>query len=130
MKDEQSYMEEKIDKPDTKKKTEDRVVTEFNLSQRRWLADRFKDCLVNLEAGGQQYFKRLGPTVQAVMREAIHFIVLYKELEGKVIEEKHTVDDVESLTEFVEISVDVFQPGTNDKITLTRKYTKSLLDTK
>ena len=101
---------------------------EFNLSQRRHLAVNFKDCLVNMEANGQPYFKRLGPGVQAVMREAVDFICLYKPVLGKITKEVQGEEEKE--VEFVNIAIDVFQPGTNDKITLERRFTKALLETK
>ena len=103
----------------------------LSVTQRRFLSENFKDCLVNLEADGQPYFKRLGPSLQAVMREAVQFVCLYKPLEGKVIEEKQTNDDGEEIVrEFVIFKIDLFQPGTIDKIVLERKFTKALLETK
>ena len=106
------------------------LMKDFNLSQRRHLAVNFKDCLVNMEANGQPYFKRLGPGVQAVMREAVDFICLYKSVEGKISKETQGEGDEKKEVEFVNIAINVYQPGTNDKITLERRFTKALLETR
>ena len=100
-------------------------VDHFNVTQRRFLAENFKDALVNSSPQGEDYFKRLGPTVQAVMREAVQFTCLYKPLKGKITHEK--LDDG-SEREFVTIEMEVYQPCTHDKILLHRKFSKSYLD--
>ena len=98
----------------------------FNITQRRWLADNFKDCLVNHQPNGESYFRYLGPTVQAAMREAVNYICLHKPMKGEIVKKKQNGDEVE----FVKIQIEVFQPGTNDKIVLERSFTKALLETK
>lgn len=103
-------------------------MNKFTLSQRRLLSDNFKDALVSLDVDGEQYFKRLGSTVQAIMREATHFTCLYKPIEGVVTEKKQKIDGVERITEFVTITIVLYQPGTNDKIVLERTFTKVLLE--
>jgi len=100
-------------------------VDHFNITQRRFLAENFKDALVNSSPQGEDYFKRLGPTVQAVMREAVQFTCLYKPLKGKITHEK--LDDG-SECEFVTIEMEVYQPCTHDKILLHRKFSKSYLE--
>ena len=100
----------------------------FSVTQRRFLADNFKDALINANPQGQDYFKRLGPTVQATMREAVQYTCLYKPLEGKVTEESYKEDGVLKKREFVTIAFDIVQPGTNDVITLERRFTKSALE--
>lgn len=101
----------------------------FTISQRRWLAENFKDSLVSLEVEGEPYFKRLGPTVQAVMREAVQFTVLNKPLDFTVKEEKHKDTGEEVKVEMITITINVFQPGTNDEIKLERTVSKALLET-
>lgn len=105
---------------------ENNTIDSFNVTQRRFLAENFKDALVNANPQGERYFSRLGPTVQATLRESVLFTCLYKPLKGKVVEEK--IGDNGESKEFVVIKIDVFQPGTNDKITLERKFTKSYLE--
>ena len=104
------------------------VFNNFNITRRRFLADAFKDSLINANPQGQDYFKRLGPTLQATMREAVAFHCMYKPLEGKVSEEKENQNGETIIKEFVTIAFDVIQPGTKDVITLERKFTKSYLE--
>jgi len=100
----------------------------LNVSQRRFLADNFKDALVNQNVTNEPYFKRLGSTVQATMREAVAFICNYKPIQGTFSEEKEVVNGEEITKTFVTIKIELFQPGTNDKIVLERTFNKSLLD--
>jgi len=97
----------------------------FNLSQRRFLADAFKDTLVNQDP---DYFRNLGPTAQALMREAVNFTCMRKPLKGVVSNGKINEVGGETEVENVTIKIDVFHPGLNDKITLERTFTKSYLE--
>jgi len=94
----------------------------FKLGQRRWIAEHFKDCLTNTDVDGEPYFKRLGPTTQSIMREAVLFSCLHKPMKG--------IPSEEDGVEFITILLKVIQPGTNDKIVLERKFNKSILGTK
>jgi hypothetical protein len=115
----------------SERKSMDKFIDRFGITQRRWLAENFKDCLVSLEVQGEPYFKRLGPSVQAVMRDAVQFTCLYKPLKGRVTEEKFNPEDEEEVAkEFVTFQVVLYQPGTHDKITLERKFTRALLESK
>ena len=100
----------------------------FTITQRRWLADNFKDALVSLEVQGEPYFKRLGSNVQAIMREAVQFTVLYKPLKSEIREEEYEENGKLLTRENITIWIYVYQPGTNDKIRLERTISKSLLD--
>ena len=100
----------------------------LNISQRRFLTDHFKDALVNQDVDKEPYFKRLGSTVQTTMREAVNFICLHKPLQGTFKDEKEILNGEEIIKTYVTIRIDVFQPGTNDKIVLERKFSKSELD--
>lgn len=100
----------------------------FSVTQRRFLADNFKDALINGNPQGQEYFKRLGPTVQATMREAVQYTCLYKPLEGKISEETYKENGESHVREYVTIAFEIVQPGTNDVIKLERRFTKSNLE--
>ena len=100
----------------------------LNVSQRRFLAENFKDALVNQNVANEPYFKRLGSAVQAVMRDAVTFICNYKPIQGTFSEEKEIINGEEIVKTFVTIKIELFQPGTNDKIVLERTFNKSLLD--
>ena len=100
----------------------------LNISQRRFLADNFKDALVNQDVDKEPYFKRLGATVQATMREAVNFVCLYKPIQGTISEKKVIENGEEIVKQNITIKIELFQPGTNDKIVLERMFTKSLLD--
>jgi len=111
--------------PTPKESPKQTTIEKFNLSQRRFLTECFKDALVNSNPQGEDYFKRLGPSIQAVMRDAVQFICTYKPLSGKITEEK--LDDG-SPCEFVTFEFPLYQPGTNDKIILNRKFTLSYFE--
>ena len=100
----------------------------LNISQRRFLADNFKDALVNQDVAGEPYFKRLGSTVQAVMREAVQFICLYKPISGTTSTKKEIENGEEIQITYITVKIEVFQPGTHDKIVLERKFNKTTLD--
>ena len=100
----------------------------LNISQRRFLADNFKDALVNQEAGNEPYFKRLGSTVQSVMREAVQFICLHKPISGTISDKKEIENGEEIVRTYVSVKIEIFQPGTNDKIVLERTFNKTTLD--
>ena len=54
---------------------------------------------------------------------------LYKPLKGKVTEEDCKDGDGNDIKkEFVTFKIDLFQPGSIDKISLERKFTKSELE--
>jgi len=118
-------MEEVVEKTVVSK---EKVFTNFNVTRRRFLADAFKDSLINANPKGQDYFKSLGPTLQATMREAVAFHCMYKPLEGVVSEEKYSENGESMVREFVTIGFDIIQPGTEDKISLERKFTRSYLE--
>ena len=101
----------------------------LTITQRRYLLEHMSDALVNRHVDGQPYFKRLGPGTQAVMREAVNFNCLYKPMKGKVSEEVTTNGDGNEVKkEFVSFKIDLFQPGSIDKITLERKFPKSEIE--
>jgi hypothetical protein len=100
----------------------------FSVTQRRFLADNFKDALINANPQGRDYFKKLQATTQAIMREAVHFTCLYKPLEGKITEEKYQENGESQVREFVTIAFEIMHPGTGDIIKLERKFTKSNLE--
>lgn len=102
----------------------------LSVTQRRWLAENMKDCLVNLEVQDEPYFRRLGPSVQAVMRESVQFTCLHKPLKGKETVEKYEDNEEEKTREFITYQIVLYQPGTNDKIILERRFTKALVETK
>jgi len=100
----------------------------LNITQRRFLAENFRDALVNSSVNGDNYFKSLGSTTQATMREAVNFICMNKPIQAK-LEEAEVVDgDSKKKITNVTVFIELFQPGTNDKITLERTFSKSLLD--
>jgi len=101
----------------------------LTITQRRFLNEHMKDALVNRDVDGQPYFKRLGPGTQAVMRESVNFTCLYKPMKGKVSEESCKDGDGNDIKkEFVTFKIDLFQPGSIDKISLERKFTKSEIE--
>ena len=101
----------------------------LSITQRRFLNEHLKDQLINRLVDGQPYFKRLGPGTQAVMREAVDFHCKYKPLKGKVTEEvTKDGDGNEVKREVVTFKVDLFQPGSIDKISLERTFAKSEID--
>ena len=101
----------------------------LTISQRLFLNEHLKDALVNCEIGGHPYFKKLGPATQSVMREAVNYYCLYKPMKGKVSEEVYKDGDGnDAKKEFVTFKIDLFQPGSIDKISLERKFTKSEIE--
>ena len=96
------------------------------------LAENFTDALINGNVGGDKYWKKLGSGVQQVMREATQFTCLYKPISGTLKDEKYldTPSGEELTRTFITIKIELFQPGTNDKIVLERTFNKALLDTK
>lgn len=105
------------------------IMDNLSITQRRYLLEHMNDALVNRLVDGQPYFKRLGSGTQAVMREAVNFHCLYKPLKGKASEEMGTNGDGNEVKkEFVTFKIDLFQPGSIDKISLERKFPKSEIE--
>jgi hypothetical protein len=101
----------------------------LTITQRRFLNEHMKDALVNRDFEGSPYFKKLGPATQSVMREAVNYHCLYKPLKGKVSEETFKDGDGNEIKkEYVTFKIDLFQPGSIDKISLERKFSKSELE--
>lgn len=110
----------------TEKPVEPKYMEVFSVTQRRLIDENMRDSLINNE---NSYYKKQGPYLQSTMREALAFTCLYKPLKGLVTEEKDTDGDGnERIKEFVTFTIDLFQPGTNDKWTIERRFTKTAID--
>ena len=108
------------------KTEEPRYMEVFSVTQRRLIDGNMRDALINNE---NSYYKKQGPYLQSTMREAIAFTCLHKPLKGVITEEQYTDGDGnEQVKEFVTFSIDLVQPGTNDKWTIERKFTKTAID--
>ena len=106
--------------------SEPKYMEVFSITQRRLIDTNLKDALINNE---DSYYKQQGAYLQSTMREALAFICKHKPLKGLITEEKDIDGDGnERVKEFVTFSIDLFQPGTGDKWTVERKFTKTLID--
>lgn len=105
---------------------EPKYMETFSVTQRRLIDTNLRDALINNE---DSYYKLQGAYLQSTMREALAFICKHKPLKGLITEEKDIDGDGnERVKEFVTFSIDLFQPGTGDKWTVERKFTKTLID--
>jgi len=105
---------------------EPKYMENFSVTQRRLIDKNLRDSLINSEGS---YFKKQGAYLQSMMREAISFTCLHKPLKGLITDEKYIDGDGnEQVRLFVTFKIDLFQPGTNDKWTVERKFTKISID--
>ena len=101
---------------------------EFNITQRRTINEHMKDALINADI---DFWRNLGPTVQAVMRESVQLACLLKPINAKITEEKDGKDSEgnDIIREYMTISLELYHPGLKDKHVLERKFLKSSVET-
>lgn len=99
---------------------------DFNITQRSEIHTHMRDALINSD---YDYYRSLGNTAQAIMREAIHFACMKKPLKPKIEEERFKDSDGnEVVKEWYVFKLDIYHPVLHDKITLERKLLKTKVD--